>query len=86
LFLPLAKAPPARHIPGSGADQVRLMTPGEDEIAEYLNRAAALLGLPIRPEHYEEVLAAFRVLRAQAQLVAEFELPPHAEAAPRFTP
>jgi hypothetical protein len=62
------------------------MTQPHDPIAEYLNQAAALLDLPILPEHYEEVLAAFRVLRAQGQLVTEFALPPHTEAAPRFTP
>jgi hypothetical protein len=39
------------------------MTPSEDEIAGYLNQAAALLGLPIRPEHYDEVLAVFRAAR-----------------------
>lgn len=62
------------------------MTPSDDPIADYLNQASRLLDLPIAAEHYEQVLAAFRVLRAQARLVAEFDLPPHVEAAPRFTP
>jgi hypothetical protein len=62
------------------------MSASDDPVAEYLNKTAALLDLPIRPEHYDEVLAAFRVLRAQAELITEFELPPHCEAAPRYTP
>lgn len=57
-----------------------------DPLAEYLNQASRLLDLPIRPEHYDEVLAAFRVLQAQARIVTEFRLPPHCEAAPRYTP
>ena len=62
------------------------MNSSGDPIAEYLDKAAALLDLPIRAEHYAEVLAAFRVLRAQAALVTEFELPAHTDAAPRYTP
>ncbi len=62
------------------------MTPSDDPIADYLDQAAILLNLPIRPEHYAEVLAAFRVLRAQAEVVTEFALPEHTEAAPRYTP
>lgn len=62
------------------------MTQPPQAIAEYLDQAAALLDLPILPEHYEEVLAAFQVLRAQAQLITEFALPAPTEAAPRFTP
>ncbi len=62
------------------------MIPSDDPIAEYLAQAAILLDLPIRAEHHDEVLAAFRVLRAQALLITEFELPPQCEAAPRYTP
>jgi hypothetical protein len=53
---------------------------------EYLHSASALLGLPIRAEHEEEVRAAFAVLCAQARLVTEFALPDDIEPAPRFTP
>jgi hypothetical protein len=59
--------------------------PPNDPIADYVNQAAGLLNLPIRPEHYEEVLLAFRALRAQAEIVSEFTLPAEIEAA-RFTP
>jgi hypothetical protein len=53
---------------------------------EFIDAAAALLGLPIRQEDRAEVIAAFAVLRAQARLVTEFPLPAETEAAPRFTP
>ena len=62
------------------------MNASDDPIAEYLNQAALLLDLPIRAEHHDEVLAAFRILRAQSRLITEFELPAHFEPAPRFTP
>jgi len=54
--------------------------------ADYLRAASALLGLPIRPEHEQEVREAFAVISAQARLVTEFALPDDVEAAPRFTP
>jgi hypothetical protein len=54
------------------------------EAEEYLSAASALLELPIRREHYEEVLAAFEVLCEQGRLVTEFALPAELEAAPRF--
>ena len=56
------------------------------EIEDYLQAASALLGLPIRPEHQDEVLAAFRVLVEHGNLVTEFTLPEAVEAAPRFIP
>jgi hypothetical protein len=52
----------------------------------YLQTAAAMLGLPIRPEDSEQVYEAFRILREQAKLVTEFALPENLEQAPRFTP
>jgi len=51
-----------------------------------LDAASALLGLPIRPEHRSEVVAAYVVLTAHARHLAEFPLPEAVEAAPRFTP
>ena len=56
------------------------------EIEAYLDAASIFLGLPIRPEHRDEVLVAFRVLAEHGELVKEFALPEHVEAAPRFTP
>jgi hypothetical protein len=58
----------------------------KDEVEAYFDAASALLGLPVRPEHRDEALAAFRVLSAQARLVTEFPLPEDAEPAPRFVP
>jgi hypothetical protein len=52
----------------------------------YLDAAAEFLDLPIRPEHRDEVMAAFAVITAQGRLVMEFELPETIEAAPRFVP
>jgi hypothetical protein len=57
-----------------------------DTVEAYFDAAAAHLALPVRPEHREEALAAFRVLTEQARLVTEFDLPAEIEAAPRFTP
>lgn len=58
----------------------------QDDPVSYLNAAAALLGLPIRPEHRAAVEAAFAVLRAQGELVTGFPLPEETEAAPRYEP
>jgi hypothetical protein len=53
---------------------------------DYLSAASALLGLPIRHEHIDEVRSAFAVISAQARLVTEFALPDGIESAPRFQP
>ena len=58
----------------------------KDTVETYFEAASALLELPVRPEHRDEALAAFRVLTAQARLVTEFALAEAIEAAPRFTP
>jgi hypothetical protein len=58
----------------------------EDTEENFFAAASALLGLPIKPEHYDDALAAFRVLTAQAKLVTEFLIPDEIDAAPRFTP
>jgi hypothetical protein len=55
-----------------------------DLVESYVDATAALLHLPIRPEHRAEVLAAFAVLAEQGRLVTEFSLPDDIEAAPRF--
>ena len=62
------------------------LEPKETELAAYLAAASALLGLPIRPEDSQPVLAALAVLRAQAALITAFPLPHETEAAPRFRP
>lgn len=53
---------------------------------EYLRSASALLGLPIRTAHEEDVRAAFAVLSEQGRLVTGFALPDDIEPAPRFIP
>jgi len=58
----------------------------ESEMSAYLKAASAMLGLPIPAVYCGEVLAAFGVLREQAQLVADFALPREVEAAARFAP
>jgi hypothetical protein len=58
----------------------------DEDFEPYLNAAAALTNLPIRPEDRDEVMAAFAVITAQARLVTEFHLPETIEAAPRFVP
>jgi hypothetical protein len=56
------------------------------EIEDYLASAASLLGLPVQPEHRDEVLAAFLVLAEYGRMIAAFALPEGIEAAPRYTP
>ncbi len=58
----------------------------DDAEKAYLHAASALIDLPIRPEHLDEVVAAFAVITAQARLMTEFLLPESIEAAPRFIP
>ena len=58
----------------------------DDAEKAYLSAASALTDLPIRPEHLDEVMAAFAVITSQARLVTEFLLPETIEAAPRFIP
>jgi len=58
----------------------------DDAEKNYLAAASTLIDLPIRPEHLDEVMAAFAVITSQARLVTEFSLPEIIEAAPRFIP
>ncbi len=54
--------------------------------AECVDRIAALIGLPISPEHHPGVVTNFERIQAIAQLVMEFSLPETIEAAPVFEP
>ncbi len=67
-------------MPGADADPASAPTADE----AYLDAAAALLDLPIRPEQRAEVVAAFIVLMGHARSLAGFVLPDAIEAAPRF--
>ncbi len=52
----------------------------------YLDAAAALIGLPIDPEHRAGVLLNLQRIADMAVLVMEFPLPDDSEPAPVFTP
>ncbi len=70
----------------AGREAVAVPAVHDDPIEAYFEAASALLGLPILPEHREEALAAFKVLRQHAAVVTDFALPDDTEAAPRFKP
>ncbi|PSB20587.1 DUF4089 domain-containing protein [Phormidesmis priestleyi ULC007] len=56
------------------------------DAAECVDRIAALVGLPLNPDHRPGVVANFERIQAIAQLVMEFPLPEEIEAAPVFEP
>ena len=61
--------------------------PEEDfDVEVYIDAAAALIGLPIDPEHRPGVILNLQRIAQMAALVAEFELPDEAEPAPVFRP
>lgn len=56
------------------------------QIAEYVDRMAELIDLPIDPEHKPGIIANMTRIAQVAQLVNEFPLPDEIEAATIFTP
>lgn len=62
------------------------MTNDSDEIAEYVDRMANLINLPIDPEYRAGVVANMTRIAQVAQLVNEFPLPEQIEAATVFEP
>ncbi|AFZ31760.1 hypothetical protein Glo7428_3274 [Gloeocapsa sp. PCC 7428] len=56
------------------------------DVAEYVDRTAAVLNLEIHPEYRENVVANFERIHAIAQLVNEFPLLETVEALPTFEP
>jgi hypothetical protein len=52
----------------------------------YVDAAAALIGLPIAPEHRSGVVLNLERIAQMAALVMEFPLPDEAEPAPVFRP
>ena len=54
--------------------------------AKCVDHIAALIGLPISPEHHLGVVTNFERIQAIAQLVMEFPLPDTIEVAPVFEP
>lgn len=54
--------------------------------AVYVEQTAALLNLPLQPEHQPGVVENFARIQAIASLVIEFPLPADLEPAPIFQP
>jgi hypothetical protein len=52
----------------------------------FVEQMAAIVGLPLQPEHQPGVIENFTRIQAIAQLVMEFPLPEEIEPAPTFNP
>lgn len=55
-------------------------------IGEFVDQMAALVGMPLHPEHRPGVIENFERIWAIAQLVTEFPLSEEIEAGPTFEP
>ena len=62
------------------------MTEPDDAVAAYVDVMAECVGLGLRDEHREDVIAAMRVLLQQARLVMDFPLGEEVEQLPVATP
>jgi len=62
------------------------MTEPDDGIAAYVDVMAKRVGLGLRAEHREDVIAAMRVLLQQGKLVMDFPLGEEVEQLPVATP
>jgi hypothetical protein len=60
--------------------------PKDLDVETYVDAAAALIDLPIAPEHRPGVVLNLGRVAAMAALVMEFPLPDDVEAAPVFRP
>jgi hypothetical protein len=58
----------------------------QEAIAAYVDRTAAIVGLPIAAAHRSEVIEQFGRLLAVAALFMEFPLPEGIEPGPVFRP
>jgi hypothetical protein len=67
-------------------DRIHRMTEPDDGIAAYVDVMAERVGLGLRTEHREDVIAAMRVLLQQRQLVMDFPLGEEVEPFPVATP
>ena len=56
----------------------------DDTLDDFIDAAAAALGLPVVPEWKPGIKANLQVTLRVAAMVAEFELPDEAEPAPVF--
>ncbi|MBI3507009.1 MAG: DUF4089 domain-containing protein [Proteobacteria bacterium] len=57
-----------------------------DNIADYVDRVAAAVGIPIAPEHRPGVIVNFQRTSEVAKLVTEFALPDEIESPAIFRP
>ena len=57
-----------------------------DDVESYVERAAALIALPLSPEHKPGVVANLGRTAAIAKLVTEFPLPDDVEPGPVWRP
>ncbi len=62
------------------------MTEPIPSAAEYIDQAAAVVGLPIPPEYHQGVVENFERIQIVAQLVMDFPFPEDTEIAPVFEP
>ncbi len=62
------------------------MTEPALNVPEYVNQAAAIVGLPIPDDYHAGVVENFERIAAIAQLVLDFPLPDDTEVAPVFDP
>ena len=58
----------------------------EPDIPAYVDIMNAVVGLGLRPEHRDGVIAAMEVLLQQGRLVMDFPLEEHVEQLPVATP
>jgi hypothetical protein len=62
------------------------MSEPENDLSNFVDQAAILIGLPIPAEYRQAVIDNFERIAAVAQLVNEFPLPEDIEIAPVFEP
>lgn len=58
----------------------------DEQMQLYLDAAAAIVGVPIPPDHRDGVLGYFRLAADLAAGLEAFDLPPDEEPAPVFRP
>jgi hypothetical protein len=62
------------------------MSTPPDDIADYVDRAAAAVGIRIAPEHRPGVIVNFQRTAEVARLVTDFAIPDDIESAAIFRP
>jgi hypothetical protein len=62
------------------------MTDPKLDISAFVDQMAAIVDLPLQPEHRPGVVANFERIHTIAQLVMEFPLDEDIEVAPEFQP